>query len=315
MSYAYVTVDYTFFNSGAEKTVLVGFEASSPGGDIGEWLPKDGSHPYIYDFKVVMNGENLKFKVSLVDSESYYVNNQIDAKSEEEIQEDEYSDFYYVYHFEANFKPGVNKIIHTYKFNMSHSVMNDYDFDYILTAANRWSNKQIDDFTLNIKMGEDESFNVSNTFFQDKDEWQIDDGRSVGRLFYDTTPVTNFVTHSGGITFQKKNFQPSGELYLFSGRGVESYCYDSFNYKMRDLPNKIVYGATCTESVNEQSFVILRNLPFAIRGYVFRNKLIQNYYLSQSWYKPNPEYEVDLDALSEHEREWLKAVKQNEWTR
>lgn len=55
-------------------------------------------------------------------------------------------------------------------------VMIDYlhDFKYILTAANRWANRQIDDFTLNLSMSDYTNFYVNATFFSSADEWTID---------------------------------------------------------------------------------------------------------------------------------------------
>lgn len=179
-TYVYVTVDYTFFNSGKNKTILVGFEAPSPFGDVNGY-PKNGAHPYISNFDVIMNNQFLKHKTAMVNTDNYYINGAIDAKTEAEVIGEDFNsnspEFYYVYYFNANFKPGINTIKHTYRFNMSGSVLERYSFDYILTAANRWGNNQIDDFTLNIDMGNNQGFNISNTFFEDKKEWSIEDGR------------------------------------------------------------------------------------------------------------------------------------------
>ncbi|WP_299220250.1 YARHG domain-containing protein [uncultured Aquimarina sp.] len=327
MDYAYVTVNYTFFNSSAEKTILVGFEAPSPSGDV-NGHPIKGRHPYISKFDVTMNGQLLDHKTSIVNEETYYINNKINEKTENEVVGDDFDsndpNFYYVYHFDAKFKQGINKIIHTYRFALSGSIMNEYSFDYILTAANRWGNHQIDDFTLNINMGDSESFYIQNTFFNDKDAWVIDNGRSVNSYSqYDEEPVSKFVIHTGGISFKKKNFKPRGELYLYVPQRYMKDNYEVFDYKQHDLPDKISIRDTkehrnseihtCTYSIDEASFKILRNLPFAIRGYVFKTKIIQDYYLSQIWYKPNASYSLNLNTLSKEEKEWLKVVKQNTW--
>ncbi|MFN9025545.1 MAG: hypothetical protein ACK5VX_05080, partial [Akkermansiaceae bacterium] len=44
-----ITVDYIFNNPGAEKTILMGFEAGPPSGDSGQ-SPVNGHHPYIANF-------------------------------------------------------------------------------------------------------------------------------------------------------------------------------------------------------------------------------------------------------------------------
>ncbi|AUC76682.1 YARHG domain-containing protein [Olleya sp. Bg11-27] len=320
-SYVYVTVDYTFFNPGQEKTILVGFEAPSPSGDVNGY-PKNGAHPYISKFDVLMNNGLIPFKTAIVNTENYYINNTIDSKTEDDVIGEEFNtnvpDFYYVYHFEAKFKPGINSIKHTYRFNMSGSVMEKYSFDYILTAANRWGNNQIDDFTLHIDMGTNQNFNLPNTFFNDKKEWTIADGRSLDYTnTYNTNTATKFITYTGGITFKKTNFKPKDELYLYAPATYMKENYTSFDYKLHNLPEAISLDddeqATCTTSVDQNSFKILRNLPFALNGYVFKTAIIQEFYLSQNWYKPNPDYQAKIETLSDTQTEWLALVKSNKW--
>ncbi len=310
IEYVYVTVNYTFYNPSSEKKVLVGFEAPSPSGDV-DGFPKNGAHPYMSNFNVIMNGEMLKFKTAMVNSDNYYIANKIDAKTKEEVIGDDFNsnepDFYYVYHFNAKFTPGVNTIKHTYRFQMSGSISDDYSFDYILTAANRWANKQIDDFTLDIDMGKNEGFSIRNNFFNNANEWILENGRMVAEK-----NQTKFITYNGKISFKKQNFHPKGELYLKSIDGPMKNNFTSFDSSYHNLPNSILKN-TCTHSVNENSFKILRNLPFAIRGYVFKTKIIQKYYLSRSWYKPNPSYNPNLDKLTQTERKWLTIVRSNEW--
>lgn len=308
IEYVYVTVNYTFFNANKEKVILVGFEAPSPSGDV-NGFPKNGAHPYISNFNVNVNGALLAYETAIVNAENYYINDKIDAKTEREVIDDDFNsnnpDFYYVYHFNAKFASGINKVTHTYRFNMSGSLMEDYNFDYILTAANRWSNHQIDDFTLNIDMGLHEGFIIKNSFFDTKDNWEVDSGRIINS----NNNYTKFITYNGGVTFKKKNFKPNGELSLSSIKGPMKDHYISFDHTIHNLPHAInVQKQTCTNAENENSFKILRNLPFAIRGYVFKTNIIQAYYLSQYWYEPNPLYKVNLEALSEEEKEWLAKV-------
>ena len=63
------------------------------------------------------------------------------------------STLYYVYYFKAKFKKGLNVIKHTYSFELSSSVTSIYDFEYILAAAIRLGNRQIDDLTLILDPG------------------------------------------------------------------------------------------------------------------------------------------------------------------
>lgn len=316
--YIYVTVDYTFFNPASAKTILVGFEAPAPSGDV-DGRPVNGQHPYINGFSVRMNNELLSHKVALVDEETYFVNGKINSKTASQVLTDDFNPnepgFYYVYYFDATFHKGVNRIFHTYKFMTSGSIMEAYSFDYILTAATRWANKQIDDFTLNIDMGKGEGFYVRNTFFGSTDDWTVDDGRKIDNapLMDNDQPNTKFITFSGGVSYSKMNFVPQGELYLMSPRDLN---YEVFNYEEQNLPNKIEFDdkyPTRTKSLNKKSYKILRNLPFALRGYVFKTDYLQNYYLSQKWYKPNPNYKGTIGSIFSEEKRWLDLVEANKW--
>lgn len=51
--------------------------------------------------------------------------------------------------------------------------MFEYFFPYSLTPACRWANKQIDDFTLIVDMGDRASFVMPKTFFSSASEWKI----------------------------------------------------------------------------------------------------------------------------------------------
>ena len=55
---------------------------------------------------------------------------------------------------------------------------------------------------------------------------------------------------------------------------------------------------------------IMRNLPFAYRGYVFKTKMLQDYFESTDWYVANPDYVSDMKDLNEDEKTWVEF-----WTR
>ena len=54
--FAYVDVDYTFFNLKEAQTVRMGFEAAD------EWHGLHKGHPFIYDFAVEVNGKPQSFQ-------------------------------------------------------------------------------------------------------------------------------------------------------------------------------------------------------------------------------------------------------------
>ncbi len=311
-----ITVYYEFFNPKAAKTLDVGFEARSPSGDV-DGTPVNGQHPFISDFTVNLNGQNLAHSVAIVTEDTYFKNGkilQIPLKQAlKSIENTNEVPFNYVYHFKADFKPGVNILTHTYFFKVSGSIDFLYDLPYILTAAMRWGNKRIDDFTLSIDMGEFADFYIPQTFFKGVEAWEI---AGVGRkavvnskekgLHEAAKNTVHFWLREGKLTFRAKNFTTKGELTIFS---------------LRDLAREEVFSSesmlplaigdieeTMTRAKNEVSLKILRNLPFARRGAVFKTPEIQRYYEKMPWYIPNPAYKPDVPTLKPVEQEWLKKV-------
>lgn len=179
---AKVDVYYEFYNPDSTKTVSMAFEADAPYNadfDIGKSL----EHPYIHDFKVVMNDQPLTYKNMLIDSE--WKNNidqdiapldltewkhEMPKKYDEYLwpdilysaQLDTFISADYGYMFEATFRPGINIVHHTYNYMMSYSIGDKYSIHYWLTPATRWANRQIDDFTLRIKNENDMDFAICN---------------------------------------------------------------------------------------------------------------------------------------------------------
>ena len=332
-SYFEVTVYYEFFNPSTEKDLIVGFEAGPP--SDGYDLDKYPDHPYIYDFEAVMNGEKLKYEVAhvpyqfdedgqiILEKGGYYKNGRFTNLSLKECQNPpdseeydyyEFGWFYYVYHFQAHFKPGLNVIEHTYRFDGSANVMAEYAFNYVLTAANRWANNGIDDFTLEIDMGDRESFGIYPYFFKDINEWTYN-ARGRGNFDfldpYDHEPddpgFAVFHIQEGSLVFHKTNFHPDGELYLTKPNfyGIEmlenpiSKMYLNLNPEYYSL-----FGDK--EDFEAEHQRILKNLPFAYRGYIFKTKSLQKYFESTKWYVPNPECKGTMEGFSHDEQEWVK---------
>ena len=321
----HVHVYYEFFNPGNEKTLLVGFEAMPPSGawDISEEeYKKLVDHPYMHDFTVYINGERLNYQVSHVEGNEtgYYHNGKFDELSKQrelelgrEMEFTEGIPYLFVYHFNATFKKGLNIVEHTYVFDESTYVGAEYDFDYVLTAANRWANNQIDDFTLNVDMGECESFAIRPTFFKSASEWTM---KGVGRQsnggeLYNNDPL--FHMQKGGISYHKKNFHPEGELEIY-----------------KFIPNMMLWGGDGNASVvmnavkrqyakwylwtfededfglTKEDKRIMKNLPFAYRGHVFKDQGLKKFFESTAWYIPNPDYIDDMSKMSKDEREWIE---------
>ena len=342
-----VTVYYEFFNPADQKEVLVGFEAAAPDTYFNEQSVRQfPQHPYMSNFKVVLNGEPLSYEVAHVSrydekwnylsNPEYYEDGKIKSAIPKELFLEEWlaqgddgpvGHPLYVYHFKAMFRPGLNVIQHTYDFDISYE-RNGFtsEFYYILTAANRWANHQIDDFTLYVNMADHTSFHISPGFYKSADEWEIQGtGKyTIGTLPYQVRQDSIFfhIQH-GNIRFHKENFHPDGELLItfdypwglwniVDPDYIESFNAESFidSRKLQYEPFTMNYRSERRAIYNDlfalEQRRILRNLPFAYRGYVFKTKELQDFYESTVWYIPDAEYKAKIEDLPEEEQKWVE---------
>ena len=319
-----ITVYYEFFNPKVDKEVEVGFEAASPSGDV-DATPVKGEHPYMDNFTVNLNGEPIPYKIAIVSDSVYYKNGNYKSKTlAQAIRESEensnYVDFFYVYHFKARFKKGINIIIHTYTLTLSSGIDENYDLTYILTAAKRWANRQIDDFTLQIDMGELQDITIPHSFFSNASEWQIQGtGKSIeikkDKEKYIGTNMSEFFIRKGVLVFQKLNFKPQSELNLYSfnnyhhlytsGQHDDGEYPDHFDYKRDYLPFSIEDQRNINDPADDFSRQVLKNLPFARRGNVFKSPQLQTYFEHQPWYMKDENYKPVLSELTPKEQAWV----------
>ena len=157
---------------------------------------------------------------------------------------------------------------------------------------------------------------ISRSFFSAPyTDWTVDgkilDGKNDLPAFANIYQnPARFISKSSPLIYSKKNFHPAGELmiacpYDFSVREIAI-----FDVAKHSLPFTIKSAADIHQSLNENSYKILRNLPYARRGYIFKTDFIQAFYEKQAWYSANPGYRSSENDLTADERKWLKLVNE-----
>ena len=363
-----IDVDYTFFNPGKAKEVLMGFEAPMPRGaaefQYDQWT-MTRNHPYVKEFIVEINGIRIPYKADIVNKRAFntigslagFPQSQIDHlnernstakgsfnvynRGESRKGEDElnYRDFLfeyvYVNYFDAKFNPGINKVHHTYSFPVSGTNDVPLDFQYILTAANRWANGQIDDFTLIVDMGDFRNYYINQTFFKGTKNWND------AALLYLCNPFAYDMDvmgmhigrgHENGslqvrtkeepLVYKQKDFRPKGELMIW-GNHDEYSSMDGFYEYYSVLSDTGVFDIKEHQlwysfhnhkdhvkfAKDEFTLQALRNFPFAIRGYAFKNRKLRNYYRGYGWYQPDPNCKITAADLPEDELKWINNLR------
>ena len=313
---AYIDVYYEFTNpEKTAKTVLMGFEADPPYPDEpdGWTLTSHSAHPYIENFTVEINGQRQSYRNAIsipgkfrpmkvegmtimdggLDQTIYDENGNI-------LQDGPQEAVAFVYYFDATFRPGVNKVHHTYAYELGNSTTFYYFLDYKLTPATRWANHQIDDFTLILS-----AKNTAKHFFMGTEcmpgmKPVVASGKAKMRRVpneWESPDATmwEMSIRNGSIKYHARNFRPKKELWLRSATFCSGeqigYTYDRGStwplcYHAEDIPDRA------------QAIRLIRNLPYASRGRVFRDKTLQRYFESLWWYMPNPNYTDDTSDFT-----------------
>ena len=322
--YASVDVQYEFYNRGKAKTVKMGFEAQAPYNDDLESF-KQGAHPYIDNFTVTMNGMPLTFQNGMVASggansstfKKLDMNQWRPTKQNEEWaasnhlynpQMDSVTVFAYAYYFTADFKAGKNTVHHTYRYKTSSGVGRTYEIPYWLTPAMRWANHQIDDFTLRIKAEHTAKHFCLDAGMFKQASFQLVSG--VGKIRKSklgwNDNLIEISLRNGTVEWHAKNFRPESDMCITS---ADAYMSFDEKYPVGSFYDRSDNYIPSWNFDNKPDPVILRNLPYASRGYVFKKKQLKDYFSKMWWYMPDPQWKQSTDDFTP--REW-RLINQGE---
>lgn len=332
--WAEVDVTYTLFNPSEEKNICVGFEAPSPGGAVLSEYNSLGIHPYIKDFLVEVNNTPTPFKNAITSAWSQnerstfqpldttewkFIDDEIGTLHNVEI--DSCTTYSYTYYFQAKFKPGINTMHHHYRYLMNENVGYAFGLDYKLSPATRWANRQIDDFTLIIRCPNTaKHFTVNDFYAESEARFQVIEGvgKTRNRNIHTSDAqykITEISLRNGAIRYHCNNFCPNKELEIISGDDYSLYQYDKDgNYVDCAVPFGFFYDRGPTQQLlmkqEGRTKRLQRNLPYAHRGYVFKDKKLQQYFDQLWWYMPDATYKPTQKDFTSYEKERLNTKKQ-----
>lgn len=247
-------------------------------------------------------------------------------------------------YFQAHFKRGLNTVKHRYKYKMSTSNGGHYSLYYKLSPAMRWANRQIDDFQLVIKISDSPKyFFVRGDIVEADPRPRIDGIGKIRRYHHpkNSWKHANNIKESrafirrGYVVFQAKNYKPQNELHIYSGANFAgtgrmalldpALCYYDRSYINRYFDPKTGKLADVIEfeekelclndcdkiPAGKRAFMrkVLRNLPYAQRGYVFKSPDLKEFFSRVWWYMPYSHYRPEDDPLSKMEQKWVEGLK------
>lgn len=311
-----VDVYFEFYNPGPEKELIVGFVTPPEAGDFAEMNIK---HPKINDFLVVVNHDTLSYKIVKMSSSGFKIaDSLVDGED-------------FVYYFTVKFSKGTTKIRHSYQYRGGESVRTLNDYYYRLTTGTTWANKEIEDFELNIIMGEDCYFSLPYSFNDKKANWTLaDNGRLSNKMLtdeWDDYFITMAYVRTGTIQFKAKHFKPVNDLnimifqpdtefrYWANDKGVNEF------WDMREFlwARNIPIDKRC-QKLNDRQLMLWINLPYARAGYLFKDPELNEAFSKYIWYMPDikvaavfkPYYydEEVFNALTNEKKRRQKEIKE-----
>ncbi|MCX6316561.1 MAG: YARHG domain-containing protein [Bacteroidetes bacterium] len=285
-----VDIYFEFFNPGPEKELTVGFVTPPAEGDVTD---EEAKHPQVTDFMVMVNDALLPYKIAKLEQTGF----KVDAKIA--------SGYDFVYYFNIRFAKGITVIRHSYIYKGGGSVEAAKDFDYRLTTGATWANSGIDDFELNIDMGDDSYFSVPAGFNATPAPWQV---AGIGRISKTSAPVPYMAESTdllkmvylrkGKLQLRATNFKPAKDLSITFWNlhnEVNLWCDKNTKNDFKDIM-EFTWGdsiQTTLGQMTDAELRLYRNLNFARKGYDFKDETLKKAFSKYNWYIPDPNAKTD----------------------
>ena len=320
---AKVDVYYEFHNATPDnKTIRIGFEAEPPY-NTSDKLCTQGIHPYIKNFTVNINGNDLTFKNAVcqlgkfapIDTKAWKLDSEMGTSLVNSSTGQTIDNYAYVYYFDATFKPGINRVHHTYRYTMSQSVGMAFSVPYKLSPATRWAGGKIGDFKLIIRADNTAKHFVFATASVNNAMPQVAEGTGKVRktTLYGNDGYWEVSLRNGALTVHLTDFspKPENELNIQSADVKSSYdevarfgaFYDRSTSMSLSIWSQINHKQQLSTKFLKR---IAHNLPYANRGHVFRNTQLKKYFESLWWYMPDATYTDSTSDFTTSDWDYIK---------
>lgn len=304
-----VAVYFEFFNPEAEaKTLMVGFVAPMPGGDVNE---KEAVEKRIQQFQVQANGALLPYELKMAECPD------CPLQDLSEWNFSQHGGEVLVYLFQVTFQPGVTKVNHSYRFPASNNVSVNEIYEYTLSTGSKWAGNTIQDFSLEIDFPPNAYLYLTDIFPKTA-QWTISGtGKITDESLKNYAPVNYRLVRliEGRLHIHVTDFKPKGELEFgsISSHGFMSYLLHSSTeaeFMVCPMSNRAV--SDCDRSYTKDELRILRNAIYAEYGYVFQSADLQTFFEQFGWYIPDPNLKLEDIQLSPLEKAFVAEIVQAE---
>lgn len=281
-----VDIYFEFFNPGPAKQLTVGFVTPPADGDVSE---EEAKHPQVKNFMVMAGDKLLPFKIAKMQETGFKTSSKLA------------NGYDFVYHFDISFAKGITVIRHSYMYKGGGSVEAAKDFDYRLTTGTTWANSGIDDFELNVNMGDDTYFSVPASFGTVPAAWQV---AGVGRVSPNTASlpymgddavarIKMIYLRKGKLQLRAANFKPTQDLSIVFWNlhnDINLWCDKKEKNEFANFM-ELVWGDSveaAVQKLSDNELRLYRNLNYARMGFDFKDEWLKKVFSKFNWYIPDP---------------------------
>lgn len=299
---AYVDIQFEFNNpENMNRTLSVGFQAPSAGGDVSNSLSNLNQ---IKDFTIVQNERILPYALKVSECEDCELNDPGD------LHFSQFERGVFVFLFEITFKPGLNRINHSYSFPASNNVAIDQFYNYILTTGAKWAGGMIKHLTINIDMGPNQYFYVSDIFGQAAEWSMIGTGKVTDDRFTLVDKGDNRMVRvlSGQLQIKVTDFKPAENLEFGIVSQYSFNIWPLYYNQIRSGEIISIGDMTLSMEYTKEELRLLRNTIYAQHGYAFNSSDLNEYFSQFSWYMPDPNLKMEAIMLTEQENKFVSRI-------
>ncbi len=303
---AQVDILFEFNNpENEERKLLVGFQAPTATGDVSD---ETSNKNQISNFRILKDGELLPYQLKAAGCAD------CELKDPKDFHFSQGNTGVFVYLFEMTFKPGINKVNHSYSFPASTNVAFNQIYKYILTTGANWANGKINDLTVSMDMGTNNYFYVHDIFGSRANWSVIGVGKVTNQKFnhFDADSCRMVRILSGRLQIEVRDFSPTKNIEF----GIINE--DSFINNITDF-SKIKTGKVLEltrlnpkRTYSREELRLLRNTIYAQHGYIFKDKDLRDYFSQFEWYLPDPNLTMEQIVLTEREKLFVDEILKKE---
>jgi len=235
-----------------------------------------------------------------------------ELKEPDELKFSEEESGIFVYLFEVVFQPGQNIISQSYTFPATITAYFVQIYNYILKTGAKWKDGTIKDFILQIDIGWNKYFYVSDIFGVNS-TWEIIGTGKVTKHIITccvTDPSRMIRILSGYLQITSKDFEPTKNLEFGI---IDDYSFitvptDSLNLltgKVKDIRG-LYFDPE--HNYSKDDLRLMKNTIYAQYGLVFKSQDLVEYFDQFDWYMPDPNLEFENIKLTGKEKEFVNKI-------